>query len=520
VKRWLLHAALLLSSACVSRCGCGADDDLAELSGLSGAEIDRDHAASTGTWLSAAVGDRFQVGDGLRTGGTSSADLELLPSGRAHVEPRTVLRFLANAPENPNRQVSVETGAITIVAQNIDLEIHTPRAIARVPRGAKLKLVAQEGRERFDVLVGKVVVAHEGVLTTVEQAEPLSLEGSPARAALTKTNPVATRGPDGVPSAATDTAAEALAPPTPVPAAAQSESQRGAERVPVGSTGVDDPAPSGKAPRTLVPGPNLSSRPRELSLPALESAIVHVAKPPLSVYLPAPCDDRARIVVDGATVPSDNEGAVAFLNAGAHTIRTQCGSETRQVRLVVKRDAAKMDLPKRAQNVRVEADGRRYTVRYQNLLPEVTFVWPGSHTPPLRLLVKKGARENSYNVERPEHALASGMLGEGEYKFSFRDARGSTSASTTLRLSFDNTARSAYLSAPADDTTANAGTDGIEVAGAALSRSRVQIQGHSIQLDDKGRFRGHAQLRPGETSVAVRVEHPESGVHYYVRRVR
>lgn len=518
MKRWLLLAALFASTACVSRCGCSADDDLAELTGVAGAEVDRDRAASEGNWRGAALGDRFQVGDGLRTGGTSSADLALLPSGRAHVEPRTVLRFLASAPESPSRQVSVETGAVTIVAQNIDLEIHTPRAVARIPRGAKLKLSAVEGRERFDVLVGKVVVAHEGVTTTVEQTEPLKLEASaaPASPALARLD---TSLPETAPTALADASLAPEFAPDVVPAQAGALARAEPAQSERATPGVEaGPEPS--KPRAT--GPSMASRPRELSLSRLESATIHVAKPPLSIYLPTlPCDaPRGRVLVDGAAVASDDEGAIAVLNAGAHTIRTQCGNETRQVRLVVKRDAAKMDLPKRAQNVRVEADGRRYTVRYQNLLPVVTFVWPGSHPAPLRLVVKKGAKESSFSLERPEHALASGTLGEGEYKFSFRDAQGSSSAATTLRLSFDNTARSAYLSAPADDTVVSAEAEGIEVAGAALSRSRVQIQGHAIELDDKGRFRGHAQRRPGENAVTVRVEHPESGVHYYVRRVR
>jgi hypothetical protein len=254
-------------------------------------------------------------------------------------------------------------------------------------------------------------------------------------------------------------------------------------------------------------------------LSRLESATIHVALPPITVAIPTPpCSERARVVVDGASLAGDTQANVVQLGAGAHSIRLQCGGETRNFRLVVKRDAAKMDLPKRAQNVRVEADGRRYTVRYQNLLPVVTFIWPGDHPGRLELVVRKGGRESNYPLERPEHALPSGALGEGEYKFSFRDARGNASPPTTLRLSFDNTARSAYLSSPADGSAVTG--EGMEVAGAALLRSRVEIQDRAIATDDKGRFRAHVTPQKGEHALTVRVEHPESGVHYYVRRVR
>jgi hypothetical protein len=513
VKRWALHLSLLASTACVTRCGCTGDEDLAELTTLSGSEIDRDRAVSEGNWFGAALGDRFQVGDGLRTGGLSSADLALLPSGQAHVEPHTLVRFLANAPENPSRQMAVETGAITIVAQQIDLEIHTPRAIARVPRGAKLKLSTVEGRERFDVLVGRVVVAHEGVVSTVEQALPLRLEaaGKPLAA-----EPEAPRQPSAAessdaPTPTSDAAAETLAPDaSPSAAAARAAGQTSADD----AEAITPPTSAAATPPALS-----SNKPRDLSLPSFESATIHVARPPIAILVPVPlCAERSRLTLDGDVVPSDAQGAVLLLGAGSHSIRAQCGSEMRQTRLWVKRDAAKMDLPKRAQNVHVEADGRRYTVRYQNLLPVVTFAWPRAPSGALTLFIKKGARETSHALERPELALGSGALGEGEYKFHFRAADGAVSPVSRLRLSFDNTARSAYLSAPADGSTAP--SDGVEVAGAALLRSRVRVQEQPVELDDKGRFRTHVQPRQGESAVTVRVEHPESGVHYYVRRVR
>jgi hypothetical protein len=507
VRRWLLGFTLLSLSACATRCSCGEDEDLAELITLSGSQIDRDRAASEGAWQLATLGERFRVGDGLRTGKASSAELALLPSGRAQVEPHTVLRFLANAPEQ--RQVSIETGAVTILAQQLDLEIHTPRAIAKVPRGAKLKLTAVEGHERFDVLVGRVVVAHEGTLSTVQAAQPLELGTAEPEAPAAHAE-------------ATDTAAESAAPAVLADAGEAEPEQIAAPSVngPAEKPGTAAPAHATVSPAgTQLGSQPGTSRPRDLSLSRLESATIHAAAPPVVVAIPTPpCSERARVAVDGASLTGDAEVNVVQLGAGAHTIRLQCAGEARSVRLVVKRDAAKMDLPRRAQNVRVEADGRRYTVRYQNLLPVVTFLWPGEHPGRLELAIRKGGRESTYPLDRPEHALPSGTLGEGEYKFSFRDARGNASPPTTLRLSFDNTARSAYLSSPADGSAVTG--EGIEVAGAALLRSRVEIQDRAIAIDDKGRFRAHVAPQKGEQALTVRVEHPESGVHYYVRRVR
>jgi hypothetical protein len=214
------------------------------------------------------------------------------------------------------------------------------------------------------------------------------------------------------------------------------------------------------------------------------------------------------------------EGALLRLASGNHTLRYLCaGRAVAAARLRVRRDPATQDLPKRAQSVRVDADGRRYAVQYQNTLPVVAFAWPRKTSEGrFSLVVQKGGTQRVYELDRPEHALASGALSEGEYTFWFRDAAGQASKPTTLRLSFDNTARSAYLSAPAEDSVAPAST--VEVAGAALLRSRVSVQGAPVELDTKGRFHAETRPLPGQRGIFVRVDHPESGVHYYLRRLR
>jgi hypothetical protein len=60
----------------------------------------------------------------------------------------------------------------------------------------------------------------------------------------------------------------------------------------------------------------------------------------------------------------------------------------------------------------------------------------------------------------------------------------------------------------------------VEVAGVALEGSQVTVGGQRLAVDPQGRFRGRAP-RPvsGVRAIAVRLEHPRSGVHYYVRRV-
>jgi hypothetical protein len=487
---WLL----LLLASCSTRCGGGAE--LAELAARVGSEVERDEARSQGAWHEASLGTRFSVGDGLRTGAQSSAELALLPSGSALVAPHSIVRFMATPPSSPTHHVSLEIGAVEIAAEQIDLEIHTPRALARVSRGSKLKLSMRDGREVFDLVVGRVVLAHAGVKRVLEPARPLAVTDQDRVVAAEPATPLA-------PASEPDGGAIANTPP-PVTDAGDQRDAATLLREDAGSA-------------TLSPVPSATA----LRLTTLESATLHVSSAPVDVFLPASgCAQPAELRIDGKVFALGGPGAGVQLDAGTHQARVTCGDGSRrEARLVVKRDPARLELPKRAQSVRVEADGRRYTVRYQNLLPDLTFVWPGEvEEGDFTLLVRTGKRELRRALEQPEHVLAGSVLGEGEHKFWFRDRSGRSSKPTTVRLEFDNAARSAYLSLPLEGGPAD--QNPVTVEGAALVASAVAVEGSAALLDAQGRFRQQIQLARGQRAVSVRVEHPSSGIHYYLRRLR
>jgi hypothetical protein len=74
------------------------------------------------------------------------------------------------------------------------------------------------------------------------------------------------------------------------------------------------------------------------------------------------------------------------------------------------------------------------------------------------------------------------------------------------------------LSSPPDGSALEA--SGISVAGGALLRSEVSVQGTQVPLDAQGRFRTVVPSDRVRGAVSVRVSHPVTGVHYYLRRVR
>jgi hypothetical protein len=468
MKGWL---ALFCVAGVGCEGSCRSEPQLATLTQLSGSEVERDDADGVGSWRAARLSDGFFMGDGLRTGHDSRAQLGLLPDGTAQIGPRTVLRFLPRAPQARSTSVALEQGALELSAEQMDLEVHTPRAVARVARGGKLKLSAAEGRERFDLVVGRVQVVHEGTTRTLEPAHTLELGELAA--------------PEASP------AARAPAPEV---------------------TAID--ASAEQAPQAW-PRPSPSSA--DLVLTALERATVHAAHLPLDVYLPPPSCLEPKILINGKPLATYG---LARLSAGQHRIRLLCGSrKVRESLLSVRNDPARAELPKHAQQVRVEADGRHYTVRYQNLLPTVSFVWPDAPNGDLfTLVLRKSGHEASYQVTEPQYVLSGDALSEGEFKFWFLDGHGGTSKTGTLRISFDNTARSAYLSSPPEGSAVTG--DRVLVAGATLSRSQVSVDGQTIHIDDKGRFRAETPVVPGQRAVVVRIAHPESGVHYYLRKLR
>lgn len=506
--------ALVLLASCTSTCGDA--EELAELAARLGNDVERDEASTPGKWHEAELRTRFSMGDGLRTGAQSSAELALLPSGAAQVAPHSVLRFMATPPRDPSRHVALEAGEVEVAAEQIDLEIHTPRAVTQVSRGSKVKLSMRDGHERFDLVVGRVVVAHAGLVRTLEPAHPLELNANNELVAVAAL-PVADE-PAAL-DAAPPTIVEAL------PADASSATMKAS-----GPALPDAGVASGPSGEKQANGPASSGS--ALRLRVIESATLHVSKAPVLVFLPiGDCGPGAELRVDGQVLlaggparfdPRElaSDGSTVDLALGNHRIHLSCADNVqRAARLVVTRDPARLDLPKRAQSVRVEADGRRYTVRYQNLLPDLTFVWPGEpETGSFTLIVRSGKRELVRSLQRPEQVLSGTALGEGEHKFWFRSDDGRSSKPTTLRLAFDNTARSAYLSLPIEGSAVT--DEAITVEGAALVASKVSVEGTPAKLDEQGRFHEQVQLAPEQKSVSVRVEHPGSGVHYYLRRLR
>ncbi len=475
---WLLLSLSLL--ACGKGCSCG-DAWLAQLESFKD-EVQRDEARAVGTWSEVANGERFHIGDGLRTGRQGNAQLSLAGGGTALVESNTVLRFVDTDPRGKSR-FDLEAGTVRIDSGQYDIDIETPRGIARMSKGSSVRVQSDDDSTQFDVLVGQVAIDQAGTLEPLAAGQKLALQGdqrlttAKAEAEAAGANEAGTAAPDATTSAV----------------------------------------------RATMPGRQTA----ELSVPAeVDSMTLHAPTLPVMFRVLAPsCDasknERPSADLDGKSAAAEPDGTGLLLSLtrpGAHRVNLRCDKRVvKQTTLHVIRDAATMELPKSANRVDVEADGRRYTVRYQNVIPVISIDWPGA-TPggEYTLVLKRGGREQSYRTSKPAKDLPGVELIDGNYDFWFTSASGQKSAVGGLRIEFDNTSRALSLSEPVDGAPAQGNE--VAVSGVALLRTQVTANGVPLALDPKGRFRAQVPLN-AEKSVLVRASHPSAGVHYYLRRL-
>jgi hypothetical protein len=189
-------------------------------------------------------------------------------------------------------------------------------------------------------------------------------------------------------------------------------------------------------------------------------------------------------------------------------------------RLQVLRDAALRPLPLKPVSITADADGRRYTVSYQNRLPIITLRWPdapkvANYT--LKVWPERGAAF-SVQAKQPNVTLRAEQLSEGLHRFEFQ-ANAVRSEPGLLGVTFDYRARTAYLTSPVEGQRTSSPSGTVRFVGGTLLGSSVSVQEVMLKLDPQGRFAGEVPLPVDASSAAVRVVHPTTGIHYYIRHL-
>ena len=270
----------------------------------------------------------------------------------------------------------------------------------------------------------------------------------------------------------------------------------------------------------------------DIAIKAGESPVVHDSGAPTAIRIDfsGACSGEAIVESSprssfgkGVSRSAGRDGANLLFAAGTHYYRVRCATNdgfdatpklSGSIR--VTRDSGKKAFPSKPPATVIDADGRRYTVLYQNHLPAITFRWPdapGSSGFEFHL-EKKSGKTTVETTAKPKHTRSAGHCTEGEYTWWFTDKNGRESPKTKLVVDFDNTAATAYLE------KVTAGANGrVHVEGAVLDGWSVAVAGRSISLDRHNRFSADVSPEGNSTAATVRISHSSRGVQYYVLRV-
>lgn len=154
--------ALLPWAGCGGCGGCGAGH-VAELD-EAGGDVTRDDLDAPSRWRAASVGDRFALGEALRTGAAATALVSLRGGSRARLEPDTIVRFLAEAPGADGARVALEAGEAELeVASGDGILADLDVGLARIEGGSRVRIARDaDGAVQLRVAVGLARVERRG----------------------------------------------------------------------------------------------------------------------------------------------------------------------------------------------------------------------------------------------------------------------------------------------------------------------------------------------------------------------
>jgi hypothetical protein len=266
----------------------------------------------------------------------------------------------------------------------------------------------------------------------------------------------------------------------------------------------------------------------DVELPSGLSATIHDPTPPTAVRFSAAgaCEGPVNVEVLHAGKRLRRgvgvDGVSLSVPPGSHRYELRCGRErgarVRSGQLTVVADAATRSIASKPPTTTLAADGRKYTVLYQNRLPAVSLRWDGAGSARnIRLVHGFAGAETSLSVPAPRHDFGSGELAEGRHSFYF-EAGGSISRPTSVDIVFDNAAPRASLSLP--PVLEQKPGEPVVVAGTALPGSEIWVEGERVRLDPGGRFSTTTSMPRERRALSIQLVQPRRGTHFYLRRGR
>jgi hypothetical protein len=218
-----------------------------------------------------------------------------------------------------------------------------------------------------------------------------------------------------------------------------------------------------------------------------------------------------------ARISAGKEAANIIAEAGAWSYRLVCagGGQGGSGRIIVRKDAGTRPLPKDPPVNPIDADGRTYRISYQSLIPTVKVKVPGTGSK-FKLHLATGGSEEIIESDKPAFTIEGKKLKEATYTYWVERDGVKQDKPSTLIINFDQTAPQVYIESPANGKPFGAK---IDVKGAVLPGWTAKVDVVEIPIDKNTR-RFTAQVDPptGAQALAIRLSHPQRGVHFYLRR--
>jgi hypothetical protein len=219
-----------------------------------------------------------------------------------------------------------------------------------------------------------------------------------------------------------------------------------------------------------------------------------------------------------AKLSGGKESANMMVGGGSWAYRLRCGDgegpAVASGRVGVLRDDGRRPLtPKPGKNP-IDADGRNYTISYQSLIPIIEVHYRGGGSS-FKLHLATGGAEETFESTNGIVELPGNKLKEATYTYYFDHDGVKQDKISTLKITFDQTAPQVYIEQPVNG--APFGVE-VEVKGAVLPGWSAKVDAFEVPIDKNTR-RFNAKVPPPEgQALAIRLAHPQRGVHFYLRR--
>jgi hypothetical protein len=219
-------------------------------------------------------------------------------------------------------------------------------------------------------------------------------------------------------------------------------------------------------------------------------------------------------------VSGGKEGANVMLTSGSWAWRLRCtngdneGGAVASGNIAVVRDDGHRPLPPKPGKNPIDADGRTWSIGYTSLIPIIEVHFPGKGNA-FTLHLATGGVDETFESTKPVVEIPGTKLKEATYTYFFEHDGVKQDKTSTLKITFDQTAAQVFIESPANGQP---WTPPIDVHGSVLPGWSAKVGAFDVAIDKNTRRFGAKVDPPDGQALAIRLSHPQRGVHFYLRR--